>query len=168
PSFVSGVKLFNSGNYNSSIEHLEEALRLYLQEYDLCQAECEGIGHFSSDRDFYALLAASYCDSNEFKIMPIKHIVPSVIVITCLVNVISVLQEALRYYNQTVTQKQMLTLVGKYLEMNDEDFRGPEENGLLSSESPDAEFEGVGDYEESIFANWRQMKGKGDAGKADI
>ncbi|MED6235578.1 hypothetical protein ATANTOWER_029391 [Ataeniobius toweri] len=225
PSFVSGVKLFNSGNYNSSIEYLEEALRLYLQEYDLCQAECEGIGHFSSDRDFYALLAEVYIDTLKCKIQCEENLMPNVggyFVETFVPTIYHYLQyayyklndgrravpcaysyflfqpedpvmkhnllyykayspqwglqsqhltprtEALRYYNQTVTQKQMLTLVGKYLEMNDEDFRGPEENGLLSSESPDAEFEGVGDYEESIFANWRQMKGKGDAGKADI
>lgn len=49
-----------------------------------------------------------------------------------------------------------------------EGFHGQEESALLSSESPDAEFEGVGDYEESIFASWTQMKGKGDAGKAEI
>lgn len=47
----------SSGDYSSSVELLEEVLRLYLQEYDLCQAECEGIGHFSPDRDFYSLIA---------------------------------------------------------------------------------------------------------------
>ena len=49
-----------------------------------------------------------------------------------------------------------------------QDFLGPEEAALLASESPDAEFEGLGDYEESIRANWRQPKGKGDAGESDI
>lgn len=47
----------SSGDYSSSVELLEDALRLYLQEYDLCQAECEGIGHLSADRDFYSLIA---------------------------------------------------------------------------------------------------------------
>ncbi|MEQ2209896.1 hypothetical protein XENOCAPTIV_005533, partial [Xenoophorus captivus] len=78
PSFVSGVKLFNSGNYNSSIEHMEEALRLYLQEYDLCQAECEGIGNFSSDRDFYALLAEVYIDTLKCKIQCEENLMPNV------------------------------------------------------------------------------------------
>lgn len=49
-----------------------------------------------------------------------------------------------------------------------QDFLGPEEAALLATESPDAEFEGVGDYEESIYANWRQQKGKGDAGESDL
>ncbi len=49
-----------------------------------------------------------------------------------------------------------------------EDFLGPEEAALLASESPDVEFEGMGDYEESIYADWRQPKGKGDAGESNI
>lgn len=49
-----------------------------------------------------------------------------------------------------------------------QDFLGPEEAALLATESPDVEFEGLGDYEESIYANWRQQKGKGDAGESDI
>lgn len=48
------------------------------------------------------------------------------------------------------------------------DFLGQEEAALLASESPDVEFEGMGDYEESIYADWRQPKGKGDAGESDI
>ncbi|KAM4716367.1 cartilage-associated protein-like [Anableps anableps] len=225
PSFVSGVKLVDLGNYSSSIEHLEEALRLYLQEYDLCQAECEGISHFPSDKDFYALLAEVYIDTLKCKIKCEENLMPTVggyFVENFVPTIYHYLQyayyklndgrravpcaysfflfqpedpvmkhnllyykayspqwglqshhftprtEALRYHNQTVTQKQMLTFLIRYLEMNDEDFRRPEENALLSSESPDAEFEGVGDYEESIFARWRQKKGKGDAGEADI
>lgn len=49
-----------------------------------------------------------------------------------------------------------------------QDFLGPEEAARLSSESPDLEFEGMGDYEESIFADWRQPRGKGDAGESNI
>uniref|UniRef100_A0A3Q2P8A7 Prolyl 3-hydroxylase family member 4 (inactive) n=1 Tax=Fundulus heteroclitus TaxID=8078 RepID=A0A3Q2P8A7_FUNHE len=224
-SFVSGVKLVDSGNFSSSIERLEEALKLYLQEYDLCQAECEGLSHFSSDRDFYALLADVYIDMLKCKIKCEEHLKPNVgghfvenfvptlyhylqfayyklndgrRAVPCAYSYFLFLPEdpvmkhnllyykahspqwglqshhftprteALRYYNHTVTQKQMLASVGKYLEMNDEDFCGPEENAISSSESPNAEFEGVGDYEESILANWRQTKGKGDAGEADV
>lgn len=47
-----------------------------------------------------------------------------------------------------------------------QDFLGPEEAARLASESPDVEFEGMGDYEESIYADWRQPKGKGDAGES--
>ncbi|XP_035997727.1 endoplasmic reticulum protein SC65 [Fundulus heteroclitus] len=77
-SFVSGVKLVDSGNFSSSIERLEEALKLYLQEYDLCQAECEGLSHFSSDRDFYALLADVYIDMLKCKIKCEEHLKPNV------------------------------------------------------------------------------------------
>lgn len=49
-----------------------------------------------------------------------------------------------------------------------QDFFGPEEAAILASESPDVEFEGMGDYEESIYANWRQPKGKGDVGESDM
>lgn len=56
--FVRGVKLVSSHDYSRSIEHLEEALRLYLQEYELCQADCEGIIQLhSADMDFYAVIA---------------------------------------------------------------------------------------------------------------
>lgn len=48
------------------------------------------------------------------------------------------------------------------------EFLGQEEAALLASESPDVEFEGMGDYEESIYADWRQPKGKGDAGESDV
>lgn len=49
-----------------------------------------------------------------------------------------------------------------------QDFLGPEEAACLASDSPDVEFEGMGDYEESIYADWRQPKGKGDAGESNI
>lgn len=49
-----------------------------------------------------------------------------------------------------------------------QDFFGAEEAAALASVSPDVEFEGMGDYEESFFADWRQPKGKGDAGESDI
>ena len=59
-SFLRGVELVTSGDYSSSVEHMEEALRLYLQEFDLCQADCEGISQLSPDTDFYTLIAGSY------------------------------------------------------------------------------------------------------------
>ncbi|XP_015253511.1 PREDICTED: synaptonemal complex protein SC65-like [Cyprinodon variegatus] len=224
PSFVSAVKLLDSGNYNSSVKRLEEALRLYLQEFDLCQAECEGINHFSSEMDFYELLTEVYIDSLKCQIKCEENLMPNVggyYVENFVSTIYHYLQyayyklndgrravpcaysyflfqpedpvmkdnllyykaysqqwglqshhftprtEAVRYYNKTITQKQMLTFIGKYLETNDEDFCEPEENADISSESPDAEFEGVGDYEESIFASWTQIKGKGDAGEAE-
>lgn len=47
----------NSGDYADSTDRLEEALRLYLHEHELCQAECEGFSHFPSTNDLYAAIA---------------------------------------------------------------------------------------------------------------
>lgn len=49
-----------------------------------------------------------------------------------------------------------------------QDLFGSEEAAPLASESPDVEFEGLGDYEESIVSSWRQPKGKGDVGESEI
>lgn len=48
-----------------------------------------------------------------------------------------------------------------------QDFLGAEEAARLSPESPDEEFEGMGDYEESIYSDWKQPKGKGDTGQSE-
>lgn len=224
-SFVKAVKLCNSGDYSSSIELLEETLRLYLHEFDLCQAQCEGISQLPADRDFHAVIADVYRDILKCKLKCEENLMPNVggyFVEKFVATIYHYLQfayyklndgrravpcaysyslfapedhvmeqnllyykayseqwglqsehftprtEALKHHNQTVTQKQMLTFAEKYLKLNNEDFFGPEEAALLASESPDVEFEGMGDYEESIHTDWRQPKGKGDAGEADV
>ncbi|XP_071765935.1 endoplasmic reticulum protein SC65 [Centroberyx gerrardi] len=74
--------------------------------------------------------------------------------------------EALRYFNQTTKQKEMLEFALNYLQTDDEDVVSPEEPGAAQSEPPDAEFEGVGDYEESFVADWWQdPKTKWDTGE---
>ncbi|XP_037610353.1 endoplasmic reticulum protein SC65-like [Sebastes umbrosus] len=224
-SFLRGVKLINSGDYTSSIEHMEEALRLYLHEYDLCQADCEGISPLSPHSDFCAVVADVYIDVLRCKLKCEENLMPNVggyFVENFVATIYHYLQyayyklndgrsalpcaysyflfepedevmkqnlqyykayseqwglqpdhftprmEALKHHNRTVTQKQMLTSAEEYLKLDVEDFFGPEEAALLASESPDVEFEGMGDYEESIYANWRQPKGKGDAGEPNI
>ena len=54
------MKLINSGDYSSGAEHMEDALRLYLHEHDLCQADCEGISQLSPHTDFYTVIAGEY------------------------------------------------------------------------------------------------------------
>uniref|UniRef100_A0A3Q3B519 Prolyl 3-hydroxylase family member 4 (inactive) n=1 Tax=Kryptolebias marmoratus TaxID=37003 RepID=A0A3Q3B519_KRYMA len=222
--FVRGVKLVSSGDYSSSTELLEEALRLYLQEYHLCQADCEGIGAFSPEGDFYALIAV-YVDMLKCKLECEENLTPNVggyFVENFVATIYHHLQyayykvndgrraapcafsyflfepedrvmkqnllyykaysqqwglqpehftprpEAVKHYNHTVTLKQMLKFAEMYSELDDEDIFGAEGAALLTSESPDAEFEGVGDYEESIYASsWTQTKGKGDTGESD-
>lgn len=69
------------------------------------------------------------------------------------------------------TKKRPLPLhfddVSKRLFLPLQDFLGAEEAARLSPESPDEEFEGMGDYEESIYSDWKQPKGKGDAGQSE-
>ncbi|XP_034154663.1 endoplasmic reticulum protein SC65 isoform X2 [Pangasianodon hypophthalmus] len=74
--------------------------------------------------------------------------------------------EALRYFNQTTKQKELLEFAHNYLQTDDEDVVSSEESPALSS--PDEEFDGVGDYEESFLAEWwQEPKTKGDTGEAE-
>ncbi|XP_036004515.1 endoplasmic reticulum protein SC65 [Fundulus heteroclitus] len=74
--------------------------------------------------------------------------------------------EALRYYNQTIKQKEMLEFALNYLQTDDEEVVSPEEVATSHSEQPDAEFEGIGDYEESFLAEWwQEPKSKWDTGE---
>uniref|UniRef100_A0A3Q4MYD4 Prolyl 3-hydroxylase family member 4 (inactive) n=1 Tax=Neolamprologus brichardi TaxID=32507 RepID=A0A3Q4MYD4_NEOBR len=226
-SFLRGVKLVGLGDYSSGVQELEEALWLYFQEYDLCQAECEGITQLLPDRDFYAVIAGwyAYIDTLRCKLRCEENLTPNIggyFVVRFVPTVYHYLQyayyklndgrsavpcahsyflfepedpvmkqnllyykaysqqwglqsnhftprmEAFKHYNQTIMQKKMLAFAETYLGLSDEDFLGPEEVARSAPDSPDAEFEGIGDYEESIYANWKQLKGKGDAGESDI
>ncbi|XP_068439223.1 endoplasmic reticulum protein SC65-like [Clinocottus analis] len=218
-SFLRGVKLINAGDYSSSVGHMEGALRLYLHEYDLCQADCEGINQLPPHSDFYTVIADVYVGTLHCKLKCEENLKPNVggyFVERFVATIYHYLQyayykmndgrralpcaysyflfepedqvmtqnlqyyeayseqwglrpdhfaprmEARRHYNHNVTLKKMLTSAEKYSKSDDE------EAALLSSESPDVEFEGMGDYEESIYADWRQSKGKGDAGESNV
>uniref|UniRef100_A0A3B4FWY1 Prolyl 3-hydroxylase family member 4 (inactive) n=1 Tax=Pundamilia nyererei TaxID=303518 RepID=A0A3B4FWY1_9CICH len=75
-------------------------------------------------------------------------------------------QEALRYFNQTTKQKEMLEFALSYLQTDDEEVVSPEEMTTSRSNHPDTEFEGMGDYEESLLADWwQEPKTKWDTGE---
>ncbi|XP_028843013.1 endoplasmic reticulum protein SC65-like [Denticeps clupeoides] len=77
--------------------------------------------------------------------------------------------EAVRYFNQTIKLKEMLDFAQNYLQTDDEGIVSPEEVVSGPSAPPDAEFEGVGDYEESFIAEWwQEPKTKGDTGEPDL
>ncbi|KAJ0016006.1 hypothetical protein NQD34_014296 [Periophthalmus magnuspinnatus] len=223
--FLSGVKLVNSEDFNRSIDQLEEALKLYLHESELCQYECEGVPHIPPNQDLYATITDVYVEILKCKLKCEDKLKPNVggfFVENLLSTIYHYLQyayyklnkgrnavqcahsyflfepedqvmrqnlvyyeayseqwslqpedftprqEALRHYNQTVAQKHILTFAEKYMKMDDEDFFGAEEAAALADESPDVEFEGMGDYEESFLAKWRQAKGKGDTGGSHL
>lgn len=74
--------------------------------------------------------------------------------------------EALRYFNQTTKQKEMLEFALSYLQTDDEEVVSPEEMTTSRSNHPDTEFEGMGDYEESLLADWwQEPKTKWDTGE---
>ncbi|XP_063326868.1 endoplasmic reticulum protein SC65 [Pelmatolapia mariae] len=74
--------------------------------------------------------------------------------------------EALRYFNQTTKQKEMLEFALSYLQTEDEEVVSPEEMTTSRSEHPDTAFEGMGDYEESLLADWwQEPKTKWDTGE---
>uniref|UniRef100_A0A8D3AB24 Leprecan-like alpha-helical domain-containing protein n=1 Tax=Scophthalmus maximus TaxID=52904 RepID=A0A8D3AB24_SCOMX len=75
--------------------------------------------------------------------------------------------EAQTYFNQTTKQKEMLQFALNYLQTDDEDVVSPEEAaGASRSENPDAEFEGMGDYEESFLSEWwQEPRTKRDTGE---
>ncbi|XP_029933581.1 endoplasmic reticulum protein SC65-like [Myripristis murdjan] len=223
-SFLKGVQLVSSGDYSSSTEHMEKALRLYLHEYEMCQAECEGTSPLSSGSDLYPALAEAYIDVLRCQLKCEDNLMPNVggyFVEKFMATIYHYLQyayyklnngrsavpcaasyqlfepedqvmrqnllyyqaydqqwglqpshftprtEALKYHSQMVTQKQMLVFAEHFLKLDDEDFLGPEEAARLASDSPDIEFEGMGDYEESIYAKWWQPEGKGDDGESN-
>ncbi|XP_037332350.2 endoplasmic reticulum protein SC65 [Pungitius pungitius] len=74
--------------------------------------------------------------------------------------------EALKYFNETTKQKEMLEFALNYLQTEDEDVVSPEEMASSRIEHPDTEFEGMGDYEESFLAEWwQEPRTKWDAGE---
>uniref|UniRef100_H2ZZK1 Prolyl 3-hydroxylase family member 4 (inactive) n=1 Tax=Latimeria chalumnae TaxID=7897 RepID=H2ZZK1_LATCH len=80
--------------------------------------------------------------------------------------------EAMHYYNQTMIQKEMLQFAQQYLQSDDEEpcSLHKTDSTLSNKEVPsDEEFEGEGDYEEGIFADWwQEPKSKGDEGKKHL
>ncbi|KAG8446686.1 hypothetical protein GDO86_014225 [Hymenochirus boettgeri] len=70
-------------------------------------------------------------------------------------------EEALRYHNQTTRHKELLQFSQDFLNHNNDEM---EIGAELEEDQPsDSEFEGEGDYEEGIFANWwTQPRSKGD------
>ncbi|MBN3270399.1 SC65 protein, partial [Polyodon spathula] len=221
--FVKSVKLYNAGDFRSSIAGMEQAAREYFQVYELCLAACEGAHEVREFKDFYPAVADHYADVlvckvkceadltpnvggffvekfvatmyhylqfTYYKLNDVKNAAPCAasyllfdpqdeIMLQNMVyyrfyreqwgledNDFKPRPEALQYFNITTIQKQMLEFAQHYLQSDDEDVVSPEMTETSSDEPPDSEFEGVGDYEESIYSTWwQEPKSKGDAGE---
>ncbi|CAL1600301.1 unnamed protein product [Knipowitschia caucasica] len=224
-SFLRGVKLVTSEDFGLSSGLLEEALKRYLSEFELCQFDCEGVSRVPQDQDLFSIITDVYTDVLKCKLKCEEKLKPNVggfFVENFLSTIYHYLQfayyklnkgrdavqcahsyvlfapedqvmkenlvyyeayrdqwglqpedftprpEALTHFNQTAALKHMLTFAEKYMGLDDEEFFGAEEAAALADSSPDAEFEAVGDYEESFLSPWIQPRGKGDSGRSDL
>ncbi|KAL4657768.1 synaptonemal complex protein SC65-like [Arapaima gigas] len=221
--FLKAVKLFNSGDFSTSIRDMEQAASEYFNAFDLCLATCEGSYELSEMRDFFPSLAAIFTEALRCKVNCEANLTPNVggfFVEKFVATMYHYLQfayyklndvqnaapcaasymlfdpsdevmkqnivyyrfyreqwglqeshfqprpEALKYFNQTTMQKEMLRFAENYLQTDDEAEVRPEEMSAKSTDSPDAEFEGLGDYEEAFVADWwQEPKTKGDTGE---
>ncbi|XP_029068882.1 endoplasmic reticulum protein SC65 [Monodon monoceros] len=78
-------------------------------------------------------------------------------------------EEAMLYHNQTAELRELLEFAHMYLQSDDEMELKETEPPVEPEEPPsDAEFEGEGDYEESIYADWwQEPDAKGDEAEAE-
>ncbi|KAM9045645.1 endoplasmic reticulum protein SC65 isoform 2-T2 [Megaptera novaeangliae] len=78
-------------------------------------------------------------------------------------------EEAMLYHNQTAELRELLEFAHMYLQSDDEMELKETEAPTEPEEPPsDAEFEGEGDYEESIYADWwQEPDAKGDEAEAE-
>ncbi|XP_036694216.1 endoplasmic reticulum protein SC65 [Balaenoptera musculus] len=78
-------------------------------------------------------------------------------------------EEAMLYHNQTAELRELLEFAHMYLQSDDEMELKETEPPTEPEEPPsDAEFEGEGDYEESIYADWwQEPDAKGDEAEAE-
>ncbi|XP_018619826.1 endoplasmic reticulum protein SC65 isoform X1 [Scleropages formosus] len=218
--FLKAVKLFNSGDFSSSIRDMEQAVSEYFKAFDLCLAGCEGSYELAEIKDFFPSLAAIFTDALRCKTNCEANLTPNVggfFVEKFVATMYHYLQfayyklndvqnaapcaasyvlfdpddkvmkrnivyydfyreqwglreshfqprpEALRYFNQTTTQEEMLRFAENYLQTDDEGVVSPEETSAKPTDALDAEFEGLGDYEEGFIADWwQEPKAKGD------
>ncbi|KAJ6658218.1 hypothetical protein lerEdw1_001485 [Lerista edwardsae] len=221
--FVRAVKLYNSGDFRSSIADMEHALAEYYKAYENCLFSCEGSYELREFKDFYPAIADHFIDVLQckvdceadltpnvggyfvekfvatmyhylqfayYKLNDIKNAVQSVASYMLFDPGDEVMQqnlvyyrfyrerwhleeddfnprlEALRYHDQTSTQKKLLEFAKQYLQPEDEAEVGNGEESGGPALPTDAEFEGIGDYEEGFLAQWwQEPKSKGD--KAD-
>ncbi|XP_006776801.1 PREDICTED: synaptonemal complex protein SC65 [Myotis davidii] len=78
-------------------------------------------------------------------------------------------EEAMLYHNQTAELRELLEFSHMYLQSDDEMELEETEPPLEPEDHPsDAEFEGEGDYEEGIYADWwQELDAKGDEAEAE-
>uniref|UniRef100_A0A8P0TTA7 Endoplasmic reticulum protein SC65 n=2 Tax=Canis lupus familiaris TaxID=9615 RepID=A0A8P0TTA7_CANLF len=79
-------------------------------------------------------------------------------------------EEAMLYHNQTAELRELLEFAHMYLQSDDEmELEETVSPGEPKDPPSDAEFEGEGDYEEGIYADWwQEPDAKGDEAEAEL
>ncbi|KAG9470468.1 hypothetical protein GDO78_017751 [Eleutherodactylus coqui] len=188
--FVKAVKSYNAGDFRRSIEDMEQALPIYYKAYNSCLTGCEGVYEMREFKDFYPAVADHLADVLECKVECEANLTPNVggyLVHKFVATMYHYLQFAYYKLNDV---KNAVQCVSSYMlfdptdtvmqqnlayykfykekwDLEDMDFnpREMEIGAVEDTELPlsDAEFEGEGDYEEGIIAEWwTQPKSKGD------
>ncbi|XP_054848199.1 endoplasmic reticulum protein SC65 isoform X2 [Eublepharis macularius] len=76
--FVRAVKLYNSGDFRSSIADMEHALAEYYKIYENCLAGCEGSYELRDFKDFYPAIADHFVEVLQCKVDCEADLTPNV------------------------------------------------------------------------------------------
>ncbi|XP_048373074.1 endoplasmic reticulum protein SC65 isoform X2 [Sphaerodactylus townsendi] len=76
--FVRAVKLYNSGDFRSSIADMEHALAEYYKVYENCLAGCEGSYELHDFKDFYPAIADHFVEVLQCKVDCEADLTPNV------------------------------------------------------------------------------------------
>ncbi|XP_063107647.1 endoplasmic reticulum protein SC65 isoform X3 [Cavia porcellus] len=182
--FLRAVKLYNSGDFRSSAEDMERALAEYLAVFARCLAGCEGAQEQVEFKDFYPAIAvndmrqAARSAASYMLFDPGDSIMQQNLVFYRFHRARWGLEdqdflpreEAALYHNQTAELRQLLEYTHTHLQADDE-MELQEAEPPIEPERPpsDAEFEGPGDYEEGLYADWwQEPDAKGDDAEAEL
>ncbi|XP_038241204.1 endoplasmic reticulum protein SC65 isoform X2 [Dermochelys coriacea] len=77
-AFVHSVKLYNSGDFRSSVADMERALAEYYKAYESCLAGCEGSYELREFKDFYPAIADHFVDVLQCKVDCEADLTPNV------------------------------------------------------------------------------------------
>ncbi|XP_072105739.1 cartilage-associated protein-like [Mobula birostris] len=176
--FLKAVKAYNNGNFRSSVTDMEHALPEYYRVHQECISACEDSCDVSDFKDFYPSVAELFVETLKCKAKCAQNLTPNVggfFVEKFVATMYHYLQfayykplppcsqDAQMYYNLTRLQNELLEFADNFLQPDDEMEVSDEPVTEGQEGSSDAEFEGVGDYEEAILADWWQVpKQKGD------
>nr|XP_034991063.1 endoplasmic reticulum protein SC65 [Zootoca vivipara] len=76
--FVRAVKLYNAGDFRSSIADMEHALSQYYKAYESCLTGCEGSYELREFKDFYPAIADHFVDVLQCKVDCETDLIPNV------------------------------------------------------------------------------------------